>query len=50
MYGRVPSLSTSSPGHEDDSAARAELEQSLPNVDEHCLVASLDLSKAYDTT
>jgi exonuclease III/ribonuclease HI len=28
----------------------AELERSLPTVDEHCLVASLDLSKAYDTT
>ncbi|XP_062715142.1 uncharacterized protein LOC134291426 [Aedes albopictus] len=28
----------------------AELERSLPTVDEHCLIASLDLSKAYDTT
>jgi ribonuclease HI len=28
----------------------AELDRSLPNTDEHCLIASLDLSKAYDTT
>lgn len=28
----------------------AELERSLPTTDEHCLIASLDLSKAYDTT
>jgi hypothetical protein len=28
----------------------AELDQSLPSIDEHCLIASLDLSKAYDTT
>ncbi|XP_058449303.1 uncharacterized protein LOC131429269 [Malaya genurostris] len=28
----------------------AELEKSLPTADEHCLIASLDLSKAYDTT
>jgi hypothetical protein len=28
----------------------AELERSLPNVNEHCLIASLDLAKAYDTT
>lgn len=40
-YGRVPFPSTSSPGREDDSAARAELER---------FVVSLDLSKAYDTT
>ncbi|XP_055543184.1 uncharacterized protein LOC129728756 [Wyeomyia smithii] len=29
---------------------RNKLERSLPNNDEHCLMASLDLSKAYDTT
>jgi hypothetical protein len=28
----------------------AELERSLPAVNEHCLIASLDLAKAYDTT
>lgn len=28
----------------------AELERSLPTTDEHSLIASLDLSKAYDTT
>ncbi|XP_058811040.1 uncharacterized protein LOC131675929 [Topomyia yanbarensis] len=28
----------------------AELDRSLPNNDEHCMIASLDLSKAYDTT
>jgi exonuclease III len=28
----------------------AELERSLPVLDEHCLIASLDLTKAYDTT
>lgn len=28
----------------------AKLEKSIPNVDEHSLIASSDLSKAYDTT
>ncbi|XP_062542088.1 uncharacterized protein LOC134210084 [Armigeres subalbatus] len=38
-----------SSGHGTDTYF-AELERSLPTTGEHCLIASLDLSKAYDTT